>query len=700
MFSPVEVREVVQNQEQTRGGKRHALLDQMLVALEVSSRRNSWILLPAPSFKPQEFKKMAFADFLENGWTQENLPPFQRKDAAESMEYLENIKKQFTDFTFLLNCGRGGFGHVWLVRDMTGMILALKTISRKQHESFRKELAGLSLFRQKIRNFKNLVQIHHVGQTADFFFYTMDAAYSLVRDRYIPLTLKNLFHFCHFSPSDSGDIIKSLLEGVMELHRHSLSHRDIKPDNVIFIDGLPKLCDMGLVSPNDIKDSAGTDEFMPPDFAAIPDAEAGISCDLYALGKLLYGLLANDGFLSNYPLLSREVLADTLGKKLNLVFNIACGSSHAERFRTANDFTRTLDAARQLSEDSFLSFLHSSGIGYGTLPQKGTSMNQQQHDEELISWLCRLKKKIISGNLSGFRAVLSEKTPRIFELFSILRFRCFQKKFFPILLESGADLQGIDQSGCNALFPVAENNKPFLIRELLKIGVNPMQRDESGNIPLAAALGNGNSAAAKILLRVTENPAAVKDNRNRTLLHKAVEGNLIPLAKKLIETYRIDVESRDDTGQTALHHAAGQGATRMVRYLVEDAHADLNALDNNRRTPLFSAIQNNRITTIQLLRQYGADLFTKDEAGLTPMEYAIEEHQFESAEILCKLSGFPGWEQKKILSDIAKRKTLFCQTIIQEISKIKIQQQQSDDITDPVKQAEESGNTTAFKREI
>ena len=164
--------------------------------------------------------------------------------------------------------------------------------------------------------------------------------------------------------------------------------------------------------------------------------------------------------------------------------------------------------------------------------------------------------------------------------------------------------------------------------------------------------------------------------------------------------YRIDVESRDDTGQTALHHAAGQGATRMVRYLVEDAHADLNALDNNRRTPLFSAIQNNRITTIQLLRQYGADLFTKDEAGLTPMEYAIEEHQFESAEILCKLSGFPGWEQKKILSDIAKRKTLFCQTIIQEISKIKIQQQQSDDITDPVKQAEESGNTTAFKREI
>ncbi len=166
---------------------------------------------------------MRFADFLENGWILENLPPFQREDAAESMEYLENIKSQFTDFTFLLNCGRGGFGHVWLVRDMSGMILALKTISRKQDESFRKELAGLSLFRQNIRNFKNLVQIHHVGQTADFFFYTMDAAYSLVRDRYIPLTLENLFHFCHFSPSDSGDIIKSLLEGVTELHTHSLS---------------------------------------------------------------------------------------------------------------------------------------------------------------------------------------------------------------------------------------------------------------------------------------------------------------------------------------------------------------------------------------------------------------------------------------------------------------------------------------------
>ncbi len=194
---------------------------------------------------------------------------------------------------------------------------------------------------------------------------------------------------------------------------------------------------------------------------------------------------------------------------------------------------------------------------------------------------------------------------------------------------------------------------------------------------------------------MTENPAAIKDNRNRTLLHKAVKGDRIPLAKKLIETYRIDVESRDDTGQTALHFAASHGVNQMIRYLVEDAHANLNALDNNRRTPLFSAIQNNRITTIQHLRQYGADLFIKDEAGLTPMEYAIEEYQFESAEILCKLSDFSGRKQKKILSDIAKRKTLFFQTIIQEISKI-----QQPDIMVPVGLAEESGNTTVFKRKI
>ncbi len=696
MFSPIEVKEVVHNDELTRGGKRHALLDQMLAARKDTSGQDPGIQLPAFSFMPEEFKKMRFADFLENGWTRERLPPFLQKDVAESMEYLENLKNQFTDFTFLLDCGCGGFGHVWLVRDMTGMILALKTISRKQHESFRKELAGLSLFRQSIRNFKNLVQIHHVGQTADFFFYTMDAAYSLVRDRYIPLTLENLFHFCHFSPSNSGDIIKSLLEGVTELHTHSLSHRDIKPGNVILIDGLPKLCDMGLVSPSDGKDSGGTREFIPPDFAAIPDAEAGVSCDLYALGKLLYGLLANDGVLGNYPALPREALRNTLGKKLNQVFNIACAPSYAERFRTADEFTKTLDAARRLSEDSFLKFLHGSGIRHETSQQEKISIDKEQYAQESTLWLCRLRKKLKSGNLSGFRAVLSEKTPGTSELFSILSFRCFRKKFFPILLESGADLRGIDQSGRNALFPVTENNKHFLIRELLKIGVDPMQRDESGNIPLAVALTKGNSAAAKLLLCVTKNPAAVKDNRNQTLLYKAVDGNLIPLAKELVETYRIDVESRDDAGQTALHFAASQGENRMIRYLVEEAHADLNARDNNRRTPLFSAVENNRITTIKLLRQYGADLFTKDEAGLTPMEYAIKEHQFESAGILCKLSGFPGWKQKKILSDIAERKTASFQTIIQEISRI----QQQSDIMVSVEQAEESGNTAAFKREI
>ena len=37
-----------------------------------------------------------------------------------------------------------------------------------------------------------------------------------------------------------------LLDGLSFLHKHGLVHRDIKPDNIIFVNGKAKLSDPGL----------------------------------------------------------------------------------------------------------------------------------------------------------------------------------------------------------------------------------------------------------------------------------------------------------------------------------------------------------------------------------------------------------------------------------------------------------------------
>ena len=123
----------------------------------------------------------------------------------------KKIKAQLTDFTFLLYCGRGQFGSVWLVKDLLEQIVALKLIPKKAFRYLEAEKDGLIAYRNKIKNFDHLVQIYHVGQTEDFFYYTMEAAYSVSDEYYIPITLSSLFEHCLFSPKDTEFFIKNTL---------------------------------------------------------------------------------------------------------------------------------------------------------------------------------------------------------------------------------------------------------------------------------------------------------------------------------------------------------------------------------------------------------------------------------------------------------------------------------------------------------
>ena len=58
------------------------------------------------------------------------------------------------------------------------------------------------------------------------------------------------------------------------LHGHGLVHRDVKPSNVIFVNGVAKLADIGLVTSVDATRSfVGTDGYLPPEGAGTPQAD-------------------------------------------------------------------------------------------------------------------------------------------------------------------------------------------------------------------------------------------------------------------------------------------------------------------------------------------------------------------------------------------------------------------------------------------
>jgi WD40 repeat protein len=198
------------------------------------------------------------------------------------------------DHTLLRVIGTGSYGEVWEARNVMGAPRAVKIVRRDDFQSdrpFAREFEGIQRYEPVSRTHAGLVQILHVGEDREggCFYYVMELAENADPGAvlYRPRTLRSDLQSRGALPVEEClEIGTTLASALGHLHRAGLVHRDVKPSNIIFVGGMAKLADVGLVARlSDTHSLVGTEGYYAPEGTGQPRS------DVYSLGKVLYECL-------------------------------------------------------------------------------------------------------------------------------------------------------------------------------------------------------------------------------------------------------------------------------------------------------------------------------------------------------------------------------------------------------------------------
>jgi CHASE2 domain-containing sensor protein len=254
----------------------------------------------------------------------------------------------------------GAYGKVWLAKNKSGQWRALKVVYLAKFENnpdpYEREYAGVQKYQPISDRHPGLLRVEFVSEKmADYFYYVMELADSAVPDWknnpavYKPRDLVSERAQLHGRRLPVKDCVRlgiTLCEALEFLHQQGLTHRDIKPQNIIFVNGQPKLADLGLITGirplGHAGTLVGTPGFMPPS----PERPGTVAADIYALGMVLY-VLATGRAAALFPevattLVSAEEPPEFL--PLNMVILKACAPLPGERHASAAELRAALVA--------------------------------------------------------------------------------------------------------------------------------------------------------------------------------------------------------------------------------------------------------------------------------------------------------------------------------------------------------------------
>ncbi|HCN27977.1 MAG TPA: hypothetical protein DIT64_04165 [Verrucomicrobiales bacterium] len=250
---------------------------------------------------------------------------------------------EIRDHETLRMIGRGAYGEVWMARSVTGALRAVKVVWREDYDhadSFEREFEAIKHYDPVSRKHPGLVPILQVGRSDEqgFYYYVMELADDLERGRdikaetYKPHILG--LQMRRQKRLKAGDCLKlgaNVAEGLHHLHQHKLIHRDVKPSNLIFIDGQCRLADIGLVALMGQRSFVGTEGFVAPEGPGSPES------DIFSLGMVLYEASTGKDRLDFPDIPSCTETGDQLEdwQRLHKVICRACAPRAKDRYSSA-----------------------------------------------------------------------------------------------------------------------------------------------------------------------------------------------------------------------------------------------------------------------------------------------------------------------------------------------------------------------------